>query len=59
METQVVWMTWHTNFKDTQDLEELEAEVIAPSFAAYIEYEKDTTMNFRPKHLIPTTMVQS
>lgn len=36
--TDVVWTTVHLNPTDTQDLEELEKEVIAPSFEEYDKF---------------------
>jgi hypothetical protein len=33
-----VWMTCHANPTDTQDLDQLEAQIIAPSFSEYDSY---------------------
>jgi hypothetical protein len=35
-----VWITCHANPSDTEDLAQLEAQIIAPSFAAYDAYRK-------------------
>lgn len=38
--TDVVWTTIHLNPSDTQDLEQLEREIIAPTYQAYLEGNK-------------------
>ena len=40
--TELVWTTVHLNPTNTQDLEELEEEIIAPTYDAYEKFLENT-----------------
>ena len=51
--TDLVWVTVHQNLSNTRDLEELEQEIIAPSYESYENYiENKTGFMSKIKHSI-------